>query len=58
MLLTLREVPIVSDPYQKLHEVKFDDHDLVKYEAFPELTPTLYFDTSYTDDGVTVVTQR
>ena len=45
----------MSDPCGKLHEVKFDDHDLANYEAFPELTLTLYFDTIYADNGVTVV---
>ena len=58
MSLTLGEVPVLSDPCGKLHEVKFDDHDLVNYEAFPELAPTLYFDTIYVTYGVTVVPQR
>ena len=58
MLLTPGEVPVLSDPYGKLHEVKFDDRDLDNYEAFHELIPMIYFDTIYVDDGVIVVPQR
>lgn len=53
--LTLGEFPVPNDPCGKLHEVKFDDHDLANYEAFPKLIPTLYYNTIYVDDGVIVV---
>lgn len=42
MPLTPSEVPIIGEPFGKLHEVKFDDHDLENLEAFPELAPKLY----------------
>ena len=52
------EVPVLNDPCGRLHEVKFHDHDLENYEAFPKLNPKLYFDTTHTDDGVTVIPQK
>ena len=44
MSLTPEEVPIIGEPFGRLHEVKFDDHDLANFEAFPELAPELYLD--------------
>ena len=52
MLLTPGEVPIIGEPFGRLHEVKFDDHDLANFEAFPELAPKLYLNTVHGDDGV------
>lgn len=56
--LTPREVPILGDPCGRLHEVKFNDHDLADHDAFSELAPALYFDTIHEDDGITVVPQH
>ena len=49
--LTPGEVPVLSDPCGRLHEVKFDDHDLENFEAFPELAPELYIDMIYVNYG-------
>lgn len=57
MPLTPGEVPIIGELVGKLHEVKFDDHDLENIEAFPELGPVLYLDSIHGDDGVTVIPQ-
>ena len=56
--LTPGEVPIIGDPCGRIHEVKFEDHDLADHDAFPELASELYFDTIYEDDGITIVPQR
>ena len=40
-LLTPGEVLVIRDTCRRIHEVKFDDHDLENYEAFPEMAPTL-----------------
>ena len=57
MSLTPGEVPIIGEPFGHLHEVKFDDHDLANFEAFPKLAPELYLDTVHGADGVKVVPQ-
>ena len=44
MPLTLGEVPVIGEPFGRLHEVKFDDHDLAYLKAFLELAPELYLD--------------
>ena len=44
MLLTPEEVLVIGEPVGKLHEIKFDDHDLASLEAFPKLAPELYSD--------------
>ena len=44
MPLTPGEVSIISEPFRRLHEIKFDDHDLASLEAFPELAPELYLE--------------
>lgn len=44
MSLTLGEVPVIGEPFGRLHEINFDDHDLGSLEAFPKLAPELYLD--------------
>lgn len=55
MSLTLSEVPVICEPFGKLHEVKFDDHDLANYEAFPQLAPEFYLERILEDDKVQVI---
>ena len=57
MPLTIEEVSVIGKPFERLHEIKFDDHDLTNLEAFPELAPELYLDTVHGADGVKVVPQ-
>lgn len=58
MPLTPRDVPVIIEPFGRLHEIKFDDHDLACLEAFPELAPELYLETIHTDDGIKMVPHR
>ena len=44
MSLTSGEVLIIGEPFGRLHEIKFDDHDLANLEAFPNLVPELYLE--------------
>ena len=53
--LTPGEVPIIGEPFVKLHEVKFDDHDLANLEAFPKLASELYLERVLEDDGIKIV---
>ena len=54
MPLTPGEVPIIGEPFGKLHEVKFDDHDLSNLEAFLELAPELYLERILEYDGINI----
>ena len=55
MPLTPGEVPVIGNPFGKLHEAKFDDHDLANYEAFPQLAPDFYLERMVEDDRVQVI---
>lgn len=52
MLLTPGEVPVIGEPFGRLHEIKFDDHYLAILEAFPELTAELYLQMIKVEDGI------
>lgn len=58
MPLTPGEVPVIGKPFGRLHEIKFDDHDLANFEAFPELVPKLYLDRVQDKDGIKNVPMR
>ena len=55
MPLTPGEVPVIGEPFGRLHEVKFDDHDLANLEAFPEWAPELYLHRIQENDGINIV---
>ena len=42
--LTPGKVLVIGEPFGRLHEVKFFDHDLANLEAFTELALELYLD--------------
>ena len=58
MSLTPGEVPVIGEPFGRLHEIKFDDHELANLEAFPELAPELYLDRVQEDDGLKIFPMR
>ena len=55
MPLTLCEVPVIVEPFGKIHGVKFNDHDLANLEAFPKLAPEIYLERILEDDGIKVI---
>ena len=58
MPLTPGEVPVIGKPFGRLHEVKFDDHDLANLEAFLELAPELYLNRIQEDNGINIFPMR
>ena len=55
MPLISGEVSIIGEAHGKLTSIKFDDQDLAKLEAFPELAPELYVERVLEDDMLWVI---